>query len=266
MDFGRARLATVTGFVDYVRAEAGELLSQDGDGRVGNAQRWVAIVGGGLLAAYGLKQKSISGAALAVAGGYLVYAGASAERPFSDGVEAVTGPLEVKRTVSINRPAAELYAFWRNPENLPKFMLNIESVTRIGQTRTHWVTRPVMGIQYEWDGEVTQNVENERIAWRSVSDSHFENSGSVTFAPATQGRGTEVTLELSYKPPMGRLGVAVATFIGQDQERQIREILRQFKQLMDAGEIPSTVGQPFGRRYAPDNLLEGSLGANSRTK
>ncbi len=265
MDFGRARLATLTGFVDVVRAETGELLAQDEHGRVGNAQRWLAIVSGGLLAAYGIKQKSFAGAALAAAGAYLVYSGATAERTFSDGVDAVTGPLEVKRTVHINRPAAELYAFWRNPENFPKFMLNIESVTWIGETRTHWVTKPVMGIQYEWDGEVTQNVENERIAWRSVSDSHFENSGSVSFAPATDGRGAEVTLELSYKPPMGRLGVAVATFIGQDQERQIRETLQHFKQLMEAGDIPSIVGQPSGPP-SPDNLPEGSLGSTSRTK
>lgn len=236
MNFGQAKLAAVTGFVDYVRAEVGELLAKDGDGHVNHAQRWVAVVGDGILAVYGLKQKSISGIALAAAGGYLVYAGATSTSPFSDGFDAVAGPLEVKRTITINRTAAELCAFWHNYENLPRFMLNIESVTKIGERHTHWVTKPVMGIQYEWDGELTQDTENQLIAWRSVSDAKFENSGSVSFTPATGGRGSEVTLELSYKPPMGRLGTSVATLIGQDQEQQIHETLLHFKQLMEAGD------------------------------
>jgi len=92
------------------------------------------------------------------------------------------------------------------------------------------------------------------IAWRSQPGADVDNAGSVTFKPATIGRGTEVRVELSYAPPAGKVGATVAKLLGEDPKRQLDDDLRHFKQLMEAGERPTTEGQPSGRGPDKDQV------------
>jgi len=97
-----------------------------------------------------------------------------------------------------------------------------------------------MGIRAHWDAEIINEKENELIAWRSLEGSAVDTAGSVHFALAPDGRGTEVRVILKYDPPAGKVGAAVAGLFGEAPEQQIQEDLRCFKQMMEAGEVPST--------------------------
>jgi uncharacterized membrane protein len=116
-----------------------------------------------------------------------------------------------------------------------------------GEGRSHWVAKAPAGTTVEWDAEVYNEKENEMIAWRSLEGSQVDNAGSVHFTPAPGGRGTQVRVVLKYDPPAGVIGAAVARLFGESPAQQIDEDLRRFKQLMEAGEVATTTGQPSGR-------------------
>jgi uncharacterized membrane protein len=157
------------------------------------------------------------------------------------------GVVRTKRSVTVRKSPAECYAFWRDFENLPRFMRHLESVTVTGGSRSHWVAKAPAGRTVEWDAETTEDVPNERIAWRSVEGSGVRNAGVVEFAPAPGGRGTEVRVTLEYDPPAGRLGQLVAKLFGEDPATQVREDLRRFKAVMEAGEAPTSDVRPADR-------------------
>lgn len=157
------------------------------------------------------------------------------------------GAVHIKRVITIDAPAQELYRMWRNLEQLPTFMTHLESVRVLDDRRSHWVAKGPMGKQVEWDAEITEDLPGERIAWRSLEGADVDNSGSVTFQPATGKRGTVVAVELSYTPPAGKVGATVAKFTGQAPEKQILLDLMRLKQRLEAGEIARTEGQPSGR-------------------
>jgi uncharacterized membrane protein len=142
----------------------------------------------------------------------------------------------VIRSITVGRPAAELYAFWRDLENLPRVMPHLESVASTGATTSHWVARGPLGSRIEWDAETVTDIPNERIAWQSRADADVNHAGEVRFVPAPAGRGTEIHVDLTYRPPGGPLGRTVATLTGEQPEQQIADALRRFKQVMEAGE------------------------------
>ncbi len=142
----------------------------------------------------------------------------------------------IVNVVTVNRPVEELYAFWRDLENLPRVMPHLESVTTTGPGTSHWVARAPFGAAVEWDAEVVDDVANERISWRSVPSSQIENAGTVRFAPAPARRGTEVTVEMEYRAPGGPIGAAVAMLSGKEPRQQVADALRRFKQVMETGE------------------------------
>lgn len=154
--------------------------------------------------------------------------------------------MEAQSTVTINRSAAELYEFWRDFENLPRFMLHLELVEATGPRRSHWVARAPGNKTVEWDAEITDDVVNERIAWRSLPNSDVPNTGVVRFVKAPGERGTEVHVELSYDPPGGKLGVLAAKIFGEEPQQQVRDDLRRFKQVVETGEILRSDGSPEG--------------------
>lgn len=143
------------------------------------------------------------------------------------------------RTVTINRPRAELYAFWRDFRNLALFMENIESVTPGDDRRSHWVVKAPAGKTVEWDSVLVEEVENELLAWESVEGSGLRNAGRIEFRDGPPGRGTEVTATIVYEPPGGELGKLVAKLFQKEPKIQARRELRRFKQLMETGEIPT---------------------------
>jgi uncharacterized membrane protein len=165
---------------------------------------------------------------------------------------SVTGNRGVKvvHTITIDRPAEELFGFWRQLDNLPLFMSHLNEVKIIDSKRSHWVAAAPVGRTVSWDAEIINEHENSLIAWRSCEGSDVDNAGSVRFQAGPPGRGTEVTVSLEYVPMGGAIGKLIATWLGQWVEQnpddQIQDDLRAFKALMETGEIPSIRGQPAG--------------------
>ncbi|HEX8565661.1 MAG TPA: SRPBCC family protein [Pyrinomonadaceae bacterium] len=226
---------------------------------VGETERIVSGIGGGLLTAYGLTRGDLIGVGIALLGGSLVYRSATghcsvygaagintAAKENMTSVKA-SSSVRVDEALTINAPVEEIYNFWRNFENLPQFMYHLESVTKLDEMRSHWKAKAPLGMTVEWDAEIISETPNELISWRSVEGTDVSNAGSVRFLPSTGGRGTVVKVELRYEPPAGKLGAAVAWLTGEEPSVQIRDDLRRFKQLMETGEIPTIEGQPAGR-------------------
>jgi uncharacterized membrane protein len=155
--------------------------------------------------------------------------------------------VRAERAITINKSPEECYRFWRNFENLPRFMGHLQSVRPNGENRTHWIANGPAGVKVEWDAQVTADRPNECISWRSLEGSDIDNSGSVRFEGAPGGRGTIVRVTMYYSPPAMGAGAAVAKLLGQDPEAEIAKDLRRLKQVMETGEVVTTEGQPAGR-------------------
>jgi len=151
------------------------------------------------------------------------------------GVQA--GIVRTMRSITVQRPVSEVYAFWHNFENLPRFMRHLESVTVIDERRSHWIAKAPAGKSVEWDAETIEDRADEIISWRSLPGADVYNAGTVRFMPAPGGRGTEVRVELEYKPPLGKLGSKVAMLFREEPGQQVHDDLRHFKQVMEFGEI-----------------------------
>ncbi|MBV9010343.1 MAG: SRPBCC family protein [Verrucomicrobia bacterium] len=155
--------------------------------------------------------------------------------------------VHVRKVITVGRPPEELYRFWRNFENLPRVMRNLESVRTLDGTRSHWVATGPGGKRVEWDAEITGDRPNELIAWQSLPGADIENYGSVRFDRAPGNRGTVVRVSITYTPPVGNLGLAVAKLIGRAPEQEIQLDLYRLKQIIETGQVMSTDGQPAGR-------------------
>lgn len=146
------------------------------------------------------------------------------------------GDSLIGRTVTINRPRAELYAYWRDFANLPRFLDNVERVDIISPTRSHWVVKAPAGKTVEWDAVITDEREGEFIAWASQDGADVPNSGTIAFRDAGE-RGTIVTATIVYDPPAGVIGKVIAKLFQREPAIQARRDLRRFKQLMETGEV-----------------------------
>jgi len=239
------------------------------DTNVGERERWASLIGGGSLVAFGVAQRDLKGLALAAIGGGLMLRGATghcniyeklgrntAERGKAPGTgRHASVPYElgirVDNSVDINKPAAELFRFWRNFENLPMFMRHLNSVKMLDDRRSHWSAQGPAGTSVEWDAEVINEIENELIGWRSLEGSEVDNAGSVRFSPLPNGRGTRVSVSLQYNPPAGSLGAAVAKLLGTDPKKQVQTDMRRFKELMETGSITTSAASDKPRATAP---------------
>lgn len=203
-------------------------------------------------------RRRIFGAAAAVAGALLIDAYAAQRMSRSTagaGAERDSG-IRIQHAITINRPAQELYDFWRDFTNLPQIMDHLESVEVLEGNRSHWKVKGPAGSTVEWDAEILEDRPGELISWRSLEGADVDNSGTVRFIPMQGDRGTVVKIDLSYDPPAGRVGAAVAKLFRRGPEQEIRSDLRPFKQLMETGEITTTRGQPSGRRSPIGKLTE----------
>lgn len=223
---------------------------------VGREERWASVVGAAVLAYGGMKIRGLSG--LALIGGAVMLAkrgytghcalnsligrdtsGAEPEDYYERGVR-------VEEAFTIAKPRQELFDYWRQFENLPRFMQHVNSVTASGDGLWHWEVKGPAGINYGWDALIVNEVPGELIAWQSVPGAQVDNAGSVRFITAPGDRGTEVRVAINYIPPAGSVGKWIATLLGSDPQMLLRSDLRRFKQLMEAGHIPTTEGQPMG--------------------
>jgi uncharacterized membrane protein len=227
---------------------------------VGDTERILSFLGGGALGLLGLSRGSFGGLALAAVGGSLLYRGASGHCSVYQTLDVSTAPrmgqagsiaaghgVKVEESIIINRDPAVLYGFWRNLENVGRFMRHLESVEMRDDRRSHWVARGPLGMKFEWEAQVINERENELIVWRSVDDSQVDTAGSVHFRVLPHGRGTEVRVVLKYDAHSAQLAAPVARLLGDAPRQHIHEDLRRFKQVMESGEVATTEGQPRGR-------------------
>jgi uncharacterized membrane protein len=230
---------------------------------VGSIERTVSVAAGSILALSGLGRRSVSGAIIATIGGAMLYRGltghchlyqaAGIDTAHEDGEgpsaqETFERGITIETAMTINRPAEQLYSFWRDFTNLPKIMSHLESVTVQDGKRSHWVAKAPMvaGGRVEWDAEMTADEPNRRIAWQSVGGNTIDTAGEVRFEKAPGDRGTEVHVRMVYVPPAGKLGHLVTSLLGKNPKRLVREDLRNFQRFMEVGEIPTIIGQPHG--------------------
>jgi uncharacterized membrane protein len=245
----RYRYRTNTQDLDWreERADAGQ--------NIGDMQRLVSAIAGVGLVIDGWRRRSIAGGALAVGGMALLYRAATGFCPALDAIGIDMRGLQetsrlgrrkvhsnqatkIKKTIEINKPPSELYRFWRALDNLPRIMSHLESVQVIAGRFSHWMVKTLPGMPtIEWDAEIINDVENERIGWRSLNDSDVDQAGSVEFEPVGDGQTTRLTVTLQYAPIAGRLGAAVAKLIGLDPDFKIAEDLQRFKESMEAGNV-----------------------------
>lgn len=228
------------GDVQDARVRAGRNMS--------DADRWLSIAAGIGLAAFGLsRQKGFTGWALVGFGALLVRRGASGHchtyelfgintaGTGQDTRHALGGRsgIIVDESVIINQPIEMLYRFWRNLENLPRFMRHLDSVERITDTLSRWRAKGPGNSVVEWNAEIINEVPNKVIGWQSLEGSDVVSAGSVNFDNLGQDRGTRVRVRLQYNPPGGKVGAAIVRLLGRDPATEIREDLLQFKQMVE---------------------------------
>lgn len=141
----------------------------------------------------------------------------------------------VEDSITIYRPVSEVYSFWRNLENLPRFMEHLEEVRVTDRYHSHWVARAPLGVLVEWDAEIINDIPPTLLSWKSIGAPDVVSAGSVRFKPSGE-HATEVHVKLQYDPPAGRLGATVAWLFSEDPQHQIAEDLRRFKQIVETGE------------------------------
>jgi uncharacterized membrane protein len=186
---------------------------------------------------------AIGGAALVVGAGLVWRASRDRLRPRSGPYSGI-----VEESVAINRPADELYRFWRELRQLPGVIPQLKSVEVLDERRSRWIAEGPGGRQFEWTAEIVDDLPNQLIAWRTIGRSDIVSAGFVQFKRAPGKRGTAVRANFRCDVPGGVFGSAIAWAFGDEPSQAVREGLRRFKQLMEAGEIATTDGQPRGGR------------------
>jgi uncharacterized membrane protein len=196
------------------------------------------LVGITALMAYGVTRRSKTGLALATAGSLLALNASRSRKETQSHTRA---------RFLVNASPEQAYQLWRDFANIARFMRHVKSVQVLDDTHSEWIILGPMDREIRWYAEITEDVKNERISWRSRPDSVVQTSGSVEFQPDRSGRGTYVSATVRYTPG-GQLSKAIATMLGKHPQFMVREDLRRFKALLETGEVPTTLGQTHGPR------------------
>jgi uncharacterized membrane protein len=208
---------------------------------VSAAEGWASLAMATAMMAYGIRRRSVYGFCLAAAAAPFAYRGIAGRWPrFGNGWKdedtraALSGSdgIHVRDSIRVARPVDQVFALWRQVENLPRFMTHLESITDLGGGRSHWVAKGPTGSRVEWDAEIVSEIDNKVIGWRSLPGSDIVTAGSVNFSPVSAGE-CEVSVHLLYEPPAGRLGATAATILGREPSQTIREDLRHVKRVLE---------------------------------
>lgn len=225
---------------------------------VGETERYASLIGGLALILAGVIRRGIGGLVLGGLGVAIVQRGLtghcslyqslgmSTARQKRSGVPDNLG-IKIERSITIKRPREEIFSFWRDFRNLSHFMNGIERIELSSEKCSHWVVKGPAGRTVEWDAEIINEHPNQLIAWESLPGAELQNAGSVRFEPAPGAWGTEVRVSLEYSPPGGILGALGAKLFGKAPEQQMEEDLSRLKQVLEAGEVATTAGQPVGK-------------------
>ncbi len=199
----------------------------------GDTERMVTTVAGGLLALFGLSRRSLPGIAIAGIGGALVVRGVRGR------LGLAPAPVEIDQAQSVLVPRQDAYAFWRQLENLPRFMEHLRSVEQITETRSRWTAKgPGPLPDVTWEADIVEDVPGERIVWQSLPGADVDNAGHVRFEDGPDGL-TEVYARITYRPPAGYLGAAVAKWLDPVLGTSVRRDIARFKSVLEAGEVPT---------------------------
>lgn len=199
---------------------------------------------GNFLSSLKINKNHILGVAGVVAGGALLFRGAKGAWPFTQ----KGGEIDLTTKQTIKRSREELYAYWRNLENLPNFMSHIKEIGEIDNRRSRWTAEIPGGLgTIDWEAVIEQDHENEYISWRSIADSDIENSGEVRFKDAPAGKGTIVETTISYRPPAGKVGDYAAKLLNPAFEKTVKKDLKQFKKHMEEGGEQKQKSEPAGK-------------------
>ena len=213
-----------------------------------DAENWMALGAGTLLLLVGATRRPAVGTCFAVASAPLLYRGLTGRWP--DVLNGKAQPdstrsalagergVHVRESVRLEVPVADVYRFWRRLENLPRFMTHLDHVSETSSHTSHWKAAGPAGLVVEWDAEIINEVENKVLGWRSLPGSDVATAGSVNFDAVRGGRSTQVRVHLQYAPPAGKAGALLASLFGREPSQTVREDLRHFKQLLEAGEVP----------------------------
>jgi uncharacterized membrane protein len=223
-------------------------------------ERWMSLGAGGALTYLGLRHGTVMGVLSAGIGASLLYRGITghchayealgidtADHRERTAVPAQQG-VKIEKTMIVNRPARELYTFWRQLDNLPRVLTHVKQVRVRDDTHSHWIASGPLDMDVEWDAEVFNERENELIAWRSLPGGDIETAGSIHFRPLAQNRGTEVSISLKYNPLGGKVAAALAAWLGDGLGPILDEDLQRFKQTMEAGEATTTINAATHRQ------------------
>ncbi len=226
---------------------------------VGEVERWASAVGGGLLVLHGLRRGTFGGLALATLGGALVYRGVTGHSQVycalnidtsgkhrADAEEHVHKGVLIKHATTINRTPMEVYDFVKDPANHHRYMEHVQSVEAGEDGTFRWAIEGPFGSTWRFQSRHINEQPGHLVAWKTLPGGDIESAGAIRLEPAWDGRGTEVTMEINFEPPAGAVGIAIARILGHDPDAQVRENLRRLKNLLEAGEIPTTEGQPSG--------------------
>ena len=156
------------------------------------------------------------------------------------------------KSLLVGRPRAELFAFWKNFENFPRFMEHVERVEPLGDGRSRWFIKAPAGTDVTLVNRISEIRDGEYISWQSDEESEIANSGKVQFEDAPTGRGTYVSLIIGYDPPGGTLGRLFAKIMQREPKIQARRDLRRFKQLMENGEVATNASPSARKSESPD--------------
>ncbi len=208
-------------------------------------ERVASIVGGIALLAAAIWRRSTLSVPLLLGGVALIHRGStghcylyenlginSRQLNTEAGVPGNKG-IKVRADVEINRPASEVYAFWRELENLPRFMEHIENVERIDDLRSRWRVRGPVGKSLEWTATILTDHPNELISWESLPGADVQNAGSVRFEPRKNGASTNVIVTMQYQPPAGMIGATLARLLGEAPEQQLQQDLGELKEMLE---------------------------------
>jgi uncharacterized membrane protein len=157
--------------------------------------------------------------------------------------------IHAKGACIVNSTPEEVYQFWRNFQNLPRFMRHVDSVEELGDGRSHWKVKGPAGMEVEWDATIVADVPNEVITWRTLENADVDHAGAVRFERAAGGRGTIVKVNLEYNPVGGVIGATVAKLFGEEPQQQLDDDLRRFKQMLEVGEVVVSDATLLGTGY-----------------
>jgi uncharacterized membrane protein len=220
---------------------------------VASLERVASTSAGALLLYNGLHKINKSTPIKLVAAGFLLYRGMSGHCPLYSAVGKNKLPdpvknINIRTSLTVNKPRTEVYDFWRRLENLPLFMKHLDSVQSLDNERSEWKAKIPGGLgTIKWEATIVKDEPGQLLGWSSLPHADIENAGKITFKDAG-AKGTEIHVVITYRAPLGRVGTGLSKLFTPLFEKMIKNDVANFKRYIETGEVPTTDGQPRGRR------------------